>query len=175
MSARLIGPGTALWPAPPARLYAVLDAARHHAIHPALLDLAYVDEVATLYEGEAASALADVAPYILALDPDGAAFDWLWGDSALRGTAIYLTSAAGPAALRAHLRRLARVRAEDGRVLLFRFYDPLIMRTFLPTCDAQQLDMVFGPIKRIVLADQDPLLGLRLRGQALETEEVAQA
>jgi hypothetical protein len=175
MPARVTRQRAALRPEPPARLYAVLDAARHHTIHPALLDLAHVDDVATLYDGEAAIALADVAPYLVTLDPDGAAFDWLWGNSALRGAAIYLTSAAEPAALRAHLRRLTRVRTEDGRVLLFRFYDPLIMRTFLPSCDAQQLSMVFGPIQRIVLADQDPPVGLRLRDQVLETEEVAQA
>jgi hypothetical protein len=173
MSEGLRAARTALWPAPPARLYAVIDAARDPAIHPALRDIAGIDDVASLYDGDAATALSDVAPYLVALDPDGAAFDWLWHDPIRRGYAVYVVTEADFAALRAHLRRLTRVRTEDGSVLVFRFYDPLVLRVFLPSCDAEQLAIFFGPIERIILADQGATLGLRLRGQKLETEEIA--
>jgi hypothetical protein len=175
MLADVSAPGAALWPEPPGRLYAVLDAARDPSIHAALRDIACVDEVASLYEGDAASALADAAPYLVALDPDGAAFDWLWHDPVRRGFAVYVSSDAAFADLRAHLRRLTRVRDEDGRVLLFRFYDPLVLRIFLPSCDAEQLASFFGPIERIMLADRGALIGFRLRGQMLESEDITEA
>ncbi len=46
--------------------------------------------------------------------------------------------------LRRHLRTLLRVKDESGRYLLFRYYDPRIMRNYLPTCRTGELKTVFG-------------------------------
>jgi hypothetical protein len=35
---------------------------------------------------------------------------------------------------------------EDGRELYFRFYDPRVLRVFLPTCTLQQTAEFFGPV-----------------------------
>ena len=51
-----------------------------------------------------------------------------------------------PANLRHHLRKFLKVRDEQGRKLLFRYYDPRVLRIFLPTVDAEQCAEVFGPI-----------------------------
>ena len=36
---------------------------------------------------------------------------------------------------------------EDGAVFYFRFYDPRVMRLYLPTCLEKELRTVFGPVR----------------------------
>ena len=135
------------------RLFAVLDAARAGEIYPALLstDLHY----RCLYRGELPSTLAKVAPYLVRLPFDSAFLDFLanrgWGDS--WGLFIISTSQIDP--LRQHLRRFLRVKDEGGRTLLFRYYDPRVMRIFLPTCDSKQLELLYAELESFVIEDQD--------------------
>ncbi len=56
--------------------------------------------------------------------------------------------------LRQHLRSLLRVRTEEGQVLLFRYYDPRVLRAYLPTCSRQELTTFFGPITRFIAEDE---------------------
>ena len=97
-----------------------------------------------LFLGELEPELEMVAPHLVALDPDRAFFNWLfdngWGDS----WAIFLTSEKKLLDMRAHFRRLTIVQMPDGQYVYFRFYDPRVMRSFLPTCDAGQLKQMFG-------------------------------
>jgi hypothetical protein len=146
-----------LWPEPPGRLYCVLDTAADPGLYDGLVLLAATERIDCLYEGESARGLADAAPYLIALEPDGAAFDWLWSK---RRHLVFLDSAASFADVRAHLRRLTRVRTDDGRFLLFRFYDPSTLRLFLLTCDGDALADLFGPLDRIVLVDDDAPIAL---------------
>ncbi len=42
---------------------------------------------------------------------------------------------------------MLRVRAADGKAMLFRFYDPRAFRTVIPTFDPQTRREFFGPIQ----------------------------
>jgi hypothetical protein len=53
--------------------------------------------------------------------------------------------------LRHHLRGLLRVRDESGRVLVFRYYDPRVLRAYLPTCTTAELAAVYGPIQSFLV------------------------
>jgi hypothetical protein len=55
--------------------------------------------------------------------------------------------------LRGHLRRFLRVQTEEGKTLLFRFYDPRVLRAYLPTCTAEELETFMGPITRCMMED----------------------
>jgi uncharacterized protein DUF4123 len=44
----------------------------------------------------------------------------------------------------------------DVNPVYFRYYDPRVLRVFLPTCNTQELAAVFGPVKSFVLEDDDP-------------------
>ena len=49
--------------------------------------------------------------------------------------------------LKRHLRRFTEVEfEEDGRLVDFRFYDPAVLRTYLLSCNSDELDNFFGPI-----------------------------
>lgn len=141
----------------PGRRYALLDAARG----PRVLRCLQTDERSqTLYEGAPAEDLADVAPYLVELDERSLVLDhWIangWGDS----WGMLLTADVMFQDLRRHLRHFLRVQLEGGSIVFFRFYDPRVMRIFLPTCDAQQLGELFGPVRAFLMEGEE-------RGQAL--------
>jgi len=143
----------ALWPTPldeaAPRAYAILDAARDDGIYPALL--AADCEWQCLYRGDAAVTMAEVAPYLVALDPASKFTPWLlekaWGNS----WGVFFVATVKMEALRAHFRRFIMARLPDGRSVYFRFYDPRVLRVYLPTCTTEEREMLFGPVLRFVM------------------------
>lgn len=157
---------------PPERHFLVIDAARDPSIFDFLVD--HQDELTTqcLYKGDAASELAEVAPYLMALDGTDATparrfLDEGWGQSRF----ILLCTTLAFDDLRLHLRKLTFAQMPDGAAVLFRFYDPRVTRIFLPTCDTAQLSRFFGPITRIITEGVDPsqALWFDFAGGQLET------
>ena len=49
-----------------------------------------------------------------------------------------------------------RVRSEADQKLIFRYYDPRVLRAYLPTCNAVELRTVFGPVRRYLIEAEDP-------------------
>jgi hypothetical protein len=71
-----------------------------------------------------------------------------WGEA----WGVYLRAPSSSlAALHQHFRRILRVQDEAGRKLLFRYYDPRVLRAYLPTCTADELRQVFGPVERFFI------------------------
>jgi hypothetical protein len=135
-------------------LYAVLDAARDDRVLQLLRES--VEMHRSLYDGVEGEALDDVAPYLVRLPSGSRLLEQLveegWGGS----WGIYLTSTASPTALRRHLRRFLVVANEaTGREVYFRFYDPRVLRVFLPTCSTLQLGELFGEVRTFVLEGAD--------------------
>jgi hypothetical protein len=127
-----------------AHVFAILDAARDKRIYSLLLGLK--SGFCCLYRGEMAQRLAHVAPYLVELD-QGSAFTREiigsgWGDS----WGIYLNAPASLRELRKHFRQFLTVYDESANSLYFRYYDPRVLRAFLPTCDVNQLTALFGPV-----------------------------
>lgn len=132
-------------------LFAILDAARDERIYPGLQWLAATEEILPLYQGPTANELASVAPYLICLGTSDGVFDWIWQEGWGESWGIFLWSLVSPQILREHFRRLTIVRTEEGQRLLFRFYDPRVLRVFLPTCDAAQVMATFGPVQRFIM------------------------
>ena len=137
-----------------ANLYAVLDSARDDRILELLRESP--NETRSLYEGPRGDAFAESAPYLVRLAPE----DWLletlviegWGQS----WGIYLACGQTFKEVRRHFRRFLRVQREGGpEYLYFRFYDPRVLRNFLPTCNNYQLQQIFGPIASFWMEDRD--------------------
>lgn len=129
-------------------LYSILDAARDERIYPGLRRLAATEEIICLYQGPTATELATVAPYLVCLGTGDRVFNWLWDEGWGESWGIFVWSLVSPQQLRTHFRRLTMVSTEGGQRLLFRFYDPRVLRDFLPTCDASQCQELFGPVTR---------------------------
>jgi Domain of unknown function (DUF4123) len=162
-----------LWPAGPDDFtYAIFDGARNPDVVPLVASSRLPSRC--LYVGDIDPALARVAPHLVRLSRTDARAKSLleraWGES----WGIYLRAEAPMDALHRHFRRFLRVRDEDGRRLLFRYYDPRVLRAYLPTCLAPELDYVFGPVGVYVVegAEADRILEFRNRGGSLATGEV---
>jgi hypothetical protein len=135
------------------RAYALLDAARDDRIYPAILRADC--EWTCLYRGDAAVTMAEVAPYLVQLERASAFTSWViaegWGNS----WGVFLNTTVTMEALRNHFRRLVMVQLPDGRSVYFRFYDPRVLRVYLPTCTPEEIAAVFGPVERFVIEDED--------------------
>lgn len=151
------------------KLYCLLDTAVDPVI-PSMLDLAS-ERKECLYEGESAVKLARVAPYLVELPPQGRLLNVLavqgWGKS----WASYFVSDAPFEELRGHFRRFLMVQLEGGKEVYFRFYDPRVLREFLPTTSGPELRTFMGPVGAWLI-EADPaasLLELRAGDQGLQT------
>lgn len=158
-------------------LYCILDAARDPQIYPRLRALAASVPVMPLYQGAAAVEMAAVAPYLVYLGDRTEVFDWIFDAGWGRGWGIFVWSPQIADGLRAHFRKLTLVRTEQNARLWFRFYDPRVLRAFLPTCDAGQLREMFGSIQCLMAEDADgaALLSFRQRDGNLHAERFSLA
>ncbi len=145
----------------PLKLYALLDGARDEQIVPKIR--ASGVETRCLLDGELHPALAAAAPYLVALDPDAPFTRTLlahgWGDA----WGVFVTSVAPIDGLRRHFRTFLRVVDEDGRPLMFRYYDPRVLRVYLPTCTSEELALVFGPVAAYLVEDGEGPGGTQMR------------
>jgi hypothetical protein len=155
------------------RLFGVIDGAR-------CIDLAYEaklrfgKEIRKLFLPEVQTQLWHVAPYLVPIDPASEYVDsWAkrWGTAA----GVLLTSMGEEEALAAHLRKIFVVEDEEKQEYFFRFYDPRVLRTFLPTCSAEQLEEFFGPIANVILESDRGDVLIQSRGErgALASRSVA--
>lgn len=125
-------------------VFAVLDGASV----PELLDRLYEHrpEYECLYRGDLKPDMAEVAPYLVRLEPDVPFSDWVLQQGWGRHWGIFAISAADLHALRQHFRRFLIVHDPKGKPLYFRYYDPRVLRMYLPTCNGEQLAELFGPV-----------------------------
>jgi hypothetical protein len=133
-------------------IYAVLDGARDRHIRGFALDSHA--PCWCLYRGELPAALENAAPWLLRLTPGSAYTDELFARGWNESWGILLASRAPSRDLRRHLRRFLLARTEAGRKLLFRYYDPRVLRIYLPTCTPDELATFFGPISAMAAVGQ---------------------
>lgn len=126
--------------------YSILDAARDDVIYPKLLD-SDVQSIC-LFHGAKADELATVAPYLMHLKRDDSFTDWLMNHGWGKSWGIFLQSYATLNELQRHFRKFLMVYDEEGTPLYFRFYDPRVLRVYLPTCNETELETIFGPVNR---------------------------
>lgn len=111
-----------------------------------------------LFQGELALTVADQAPHLADLRREGLHrhryLDLLWGRSA----AVWFSSEASFAEVRSHLRRFFLVRDESGREVFFRYYDPRVLREFLPACTWDELVSFFGPVAVFYCEGDEPTM-----------------
>lgn len=133
-------------------IYAVLDGA---AI-PGLLNQLnrFQAEFVCLYRGELAADIAAMAPYLVALPSKAEVTDWLLS---LIGQypGIFARTRVPMREIRQHLRQFLMVYDTESKPTYFRYYDPRVLRTYLPTCNAEESALLFGPVTHY-FAENEP-------------------
>ncbi|AUX31015.1 MULTISPECIES: DUF4123 domain-containing protein [Sorangium] len=144
-------------------LFAVVDAARDPRIRLLLGEAG--EQTASLYTGFQGEILADVGPTLVHLPPGSTLLDALvdcgWGDS----WGVFLTSNRPFGDVRKHLRRFLLVESGTGKQQYFRFYDPRVLRGFLPTCGPRKVEALFEEIEAFAMEAEDPGKLLRFTAQ----------
>ncbi len=141
------------------KFYTILDGARSDKIYPALkaysvkhkcLFLAHQ----LLYGGRLPHVLAMAAPYLVELQPGDLFTKWVisrgWGNN----WGIIIASNSTFSILARHFRRFLMVKTEEGEKFYFRYYDPRVLRTYLPTCSKTELDYLFEEV-RLFIAEEE--------------------
>lgn len=158
------------------QVYLLVDGARDPEL-AALIRFGKL-EYSCLFTGRLTPRLQAAAPYLVHLSAGSPLSRELlartWGNSG-----GILTLGRADVTLeqqRRHFKKFLRVQDEDGRVLQFRFYDPRVLRIYLPTCTADELQRFFGPVSRIVMESADgaaPLDYAVVRGVLAPGRELA--
>jgi hypothetical protein len=154
-----------LWPRGERRdIWMIVDAARDLAIFRLLLECHL--EYSCLYSELPTRSMEIAAPYLVQLEYQDRdtrrLLERAWGNS----WGIFLKCGLRRDKLRRHLRQFLIVRGPRGGRLVFRYYDPRVLRVYLPTCVEEELLNVFGPIQLFWTEGQGPaeLLEFRLDG-----------
>lgn len=126
-------------------LYVVVDAARDDRIYDLLQELD--DDARCLYRGRLPEPLARAAPYLVRLRRDSAFGRAFRREGWSHGWGIVVKSNRPMDDLFRHFRTLLIVQDAQKKKLLFRFYDPRVLSSYLPTCTSDELETVFGPVE----------------------------
>ena len=139
-------------------LYALLDASREPSVLKVILESK--EEHQSLYEGAQGAQLAHFAPYLIRIPPKSALLDTLVNQAWSKSWGVFLTSDKPLKDLRTHFRHFLTVKLPDGQQVYFRYYDPRVLRLFLPTCLPEESTQFFGPVKQFLIEAEAPNLAL---------------
>ena len=147
-------------------IWAIVDAAQDQQVYWTLTN-SFLPH-SCLFAGALPEALEMAAPYLVQLDPDDKLTTYLAKNLA-RNVAIFLRTDASLHQLRHHLRTFLTVKDASGRRMLFRYYDPRVLRVYLPTCNTTELETVFGPVTSYWTVSEEPgaLTQFEFRGKGL--------
>ena len=153
--------------------YAVLDGASI----PDLLDHLYGDvrpDFACLYRGELEPDMAEVAPYLVLLKPGQPFTDWLLTEGWGKHWGIFAISPADFKTTQKHFRTFLMVKDPDGSQIYFRYYDPRVLRIYLPTCNEEELEVLFGSLAGYICEGEksDLLMSLSRESGRLKTKTI---
>lgn len=110
----------------------------------------------------ARSRMAQVAPYLVPIEfrtrypYHNSEYLDLWAERLGSSAGILLLSEFDPTRLAIHLRGLFRVIDDDNHKYYFRFYDPRVLRLYLPTCTAAEAVEFFGSVRRFLVESEHP-------------------
>jgi hypothetical protein len=137
--------------------YVILDGAQNQT----LLGSLHADNSPPwrcLFTGQLEPDMAVVAPYLVELEQSSAFTRRLLAEGWGQNWGVFLTSQLALPALWRHVRQQVHVYGPDLESLFFRFYDPRVMRNYLPTCSPSQVSEFFGPVDFYIAEDDDPSL-----------------
>lgn len=132
-----------------------------------LLDAACIDEEmetafqlnkanATLFNGKGEEYLRPVSPFLFTYSKQTPFAQWVQKEGWGHAWGVFVSANVPIFQMNQHFRKCINVRNEKGEIMYFRFYDPRVLRIFLPTCDKQQLKEFFGPVRKYMVEAENP-------------------
>ncbi len=138
------------------RVYAVLDGASVPDLPMKFFELN--PPRYCLLKGELETDMAEVAPYVVRLYPQTPFTEWVLTECWGKHWGIFAHSLQPLKEMRKHFRSMITVCNEKGDPMMFRFYDPRVLRRFLPTCKPAELKVFFGDVESFFAESDDSKL-----------------
>jgi hypothetical protein len=138
------------------RLYAVVDAARDPVLARAGFEQFDLDRY-SLFPGNTSRQLATVAPFLIPVPFESkypfrtSGYFEMWAEHLGGSGGILFTSSADVRIVWEHLRDVYLAGDDKGNEFYFRFYDPRVLRNFLPSLTAAEAKQFFGPARRFFI------------------------
>jgi hypothetical protein len=135
-------------------LYAIVDSALNEEIFRYFLisNIRY----RSLYQGTVDQQSWGVSGFLVECKKESELFKWMttkaWGNSC----SVFFTSRSSFDDLFKHFQKFNRVYLEDDEVVLFRYYDPRVLRIYLPTCNRYEIETFFGEINSFLVESYNP-------------------
>ena len=133
-------------------LYIVVDAARDKRIYDLVHDALFP---MCLFRTEVVSPVGRAAPYLVPVEHAERLVEAWRKVGRGESWGLFLRSSEQQARLRQRLRTFNQAKLPDGRVVLFRWWDPRVFRVYLPTCDAADLNQWFASVEEYVCETED--------------------
>lgn len=150
-------------------LFAIVDTARDKRLYGLVTAAA---EHQCLFAGALDPTLERAAPHLVRLEgADRLMEGWRsegWGEA----WGMLCRSSRSLPEVRRHFRRFLQAKLPNGAVVLFRFYDPRVWRTYLPTCEGEELAGWFAAVEEysVETPEGDGAIRYYLEGGSLRTE-----
>ena len=125
-------------------VYAVLDAASFSNLPAELYH--HKAEYVCLYRGELAPDIATVAPYLVSLPPEANITHWVLKQIGRNNPGIFIHARVPVYELRKHLRTFLMIKDANDQQVYFRYYDPRVLRGYIPSCNTEEKKTLFGPV-----------------------------
>ena len=130
------------------QLFAILDACDAAQVPSKAIELG-PEQAVCLYNGRAKRDFWGFAPYLAVCDE--VLVDWIHETLWDHPWGIFVESNADLEALRKHFRKFLLVENPQGKQVYFRYYDPRVLKSFLPVCNTEEVREMFGPVNRYAL------------------------
>lgn len=134
------------------RVHAVLSAAGAPSVLRVVRELGPKAAV-SLFDGEEATTLEDVAPYLVRVSPR--VLDWLITERWPDPWGVFLLGECAFENLRVHAAQLTHAESPEGKPWHLRYYDPRVLGQFLSTCTDAELGTCFGPLEAFGITDPE--------------------
>ncbi|RLD61572.1 MAG: hypothetical protein DRJ05_02350 [Bacteroidetes bacterium] len=153
------------------KLYGIVDSAKNDDVFRFLAtgDVKY----RSLFDGTMDVQSFGVSGFLVECEKESLLFEWMtteaWGDSCC----IFFTSKSSFDEVFVHFQKFNRVYLEGNEVVLFRYYDPRVLRIYLPTCNRNETKTFFGEVKSFFAENEDPeVLDVYKEGEESGTEDL---
>jgi len=135
-------------------LYSIVDSARNDEVFRYLVtgDVQYK----SLFEDTMDVQSYGVSGFLVECKKESPLFQWMTSDAWGDNSSIFFTSKASFEDLFSHFQKFNRVYLEGDDIVLFRYYDPRVSRTYLPTCNRNEIEIFFGDVKSFFAESDKP-------------------
>lgn len=128
-----------------------------------------------LFSGHLAPVLAAAAPWLVRLSPDEPLLDAWKSEGRGHNWGIMCRSGRTLGEMRKHFRQFLQAKLPDGRIALFRFYDPRVFNTYIRAATPDERRPWFEALELFAVEGATPetMHNYSLRGEVLYDSDTA--